>query len=82
VVQRAIQDDGDQGVLVIPLQSTFSALVPQGKGEVVLVVEDSAPLRATLQETLTEWGYQVREAVDGVQTLTLLEELGGGQTWC
>jgi PAS domain S-box-containing protein len=53
------------------------ASVAQGQGEVVLVVEDSAPLRATLQETLTEWGYQVREADDGEQALALLEELEG-----
>jgi CheY-like chemotaxis protein len=53
------------------------SIVPQGKGEMVLVVEDNVALRATLRETLAEWDYQVREAADGVQALALLEELGG-----
>jgi two-component system cell cycle sensor histidine kinase/response regulator CckA len=60
---------------VTPLSLDVS-IVPQGKGEVVLVVEDNVTLRATLRETLVEWGYQVREAANGVQALALLEEPG------
>ncbi len=60
----------------MPLSPDVS-IPPQGKGEVILVVEDNPSLRATLRETLTEWGYQVQEAANGVQALALLEELGG-----
>jgi two-component system cell cycle sensor histidine kinase/response regulator CckA len=60
----------------VPLSPDVS-IAPRGKGEVILVVEDNASLRATLRETLAEWGYQVQEAANGVQALALLEELGG-----
>jgi two-component system cell cycle sensor histidine kinase/response regulator CckA len=40
-----------------------------GQGESVLVVEDEAPLRGLLQETLTAHGYGVTLAEDGVQAI-------------
>jgi CheY-like chemotaxis protein len=35
----------------------------------VLVADDEAAVRASLKSHLTHWGYDVREAVDGVQAI-------------
>jgi PAS domain S-box-containing protein len=50
--------------------------IPQGQGEIVLVVEDDALLRAALRETLELWNYQVQEAAHGAEALALLAESG------
>jgi CheY-like chemotaxis protein len=46
--------------------------LPHGAGEVVLLVEDDAALRASLRELLGEWGYCVVEAADGEAALACL----------
>ncbi len=50
--------------------------IPQGQGEMVLVVEDDVLLRAALRETLELWNYQVQEAAHGAEALALLAESG------
>ena len=40
---------------------------------VVLVVEDDAELRRLYRTTLTIWGYDVRDAADGLAALTLID---------
>ena len=40
----------------------------------ILVVEDHAPFRETLAETLADEGYAVRQAADGVQALAAFAE--------
>jgi PAS domain S-box-containing protein len=47
-----------------------------GQGEVVLVVEDNAALRAALIEILDMLNYQPLEAVNGQEALTLMEKRG------
>lgn len=39
----------------------------------ILIVDDSAPLRAVVCTTLTEAGYQVIQADDGISALPLLD---------
>lgn len=39
----------------------------------ILIVDDSAPLRAVVSTTLTEAGYQVLQADDGINALPLLD---------
>ena len=46
-----------------------------GQGQTILIVEDNAPLRAALRETLIGLGYRVREAAHGADALELLETL-------
>lgn len=46
-----------------------------GRGEVVVVVEDEAVVRALIVEVLHDCGYQVREADDGPSGLALLDSV-------
>jgi signal transduction histidine kinase/ActR/RegA family two-component response regulator len=50
----------------------------RGHGERILLVEDSPPLRAVLQDALSEAGYTVLAAENSEQALTLFVEAGGG----
>jgi signal transduction histidine kinase len=49
---------------------------PEGKGEVVLVVEDDPDVRAYVVETLSALNYGVREAADADAALSILNEAG------
>jgi PAS domain S-box-containing protein len=49
---------------------------PMGRGEVVLVVEDRASMRAALTASLEQLNYRTLEAVNGEQALTIIEEQG------
>jgi PAS domain S-box-containing protein len=53
----------------------FSA-VPQGQGEVVLVVEDGEAVRAALVTSLEQLNYQALEAANGEEALAVMEEQG------
>jgi CheY-like chemotaxis protein len=50
--------------------------VPRGKGELILLVEDEAPLRVLCATVLTHLGYRVVAAVDGPDALQQVQELG------
>ena len=52
------------------------AAIPQGRGEVVLVVEDGDALRAALVDSLAGWHYQTLEATSGHEALALMETQG------
>lgn len=54
----------------------YVSSVPLGHGEVVLVVEDEAALRAALVATLEGWNYRTLEAANGREALALMEEQG------
>jgi two-component system cell cycle sensor histidine kinase/response regulator CckA len=56
-----------------PAPSPDDAQATRGKGESILLVEDSEPLRAWLEQTLTENGYQVLVAEDPAAALALLD---------
>jgi two-component system, NtrC family, sensor kinase len=49
---------------------------PEGKQEIVLVVEDDADVRAYVVETLTSLNYSVREAANAEAALSLLDDSG------
>ncbi len=49
-----------------------------GRGQRILIVEDETALREVLAEALTEWQYDVLQAGDGEQAITLLTENGVG----
>jgi signal transduction histidine kinase/ActR/RegA family two-component response regulator len=46
------------------------------RGETILVVEDEAPVRQLVLETLRQLGYNVLEAGDGYEALKLVEDRG------
>jgi PAS domain S-box-containing protein len=58
---------------VMAVQETPEAI----RGEVILVVEDDADVRAYSVESLTELGYRVLEASDGPSALAILEASEG-----
>jgi len=49
---------------------------PQGGNETILLVEDEASVREVTRRTLVRHGYQVLEAVSGVDALRIWEEHG------
>jgi signal transduction histidine kinase/DNA-binding response OmpR family regulator len=58
-----------------PLPKKTLAL-PKGQGETILVVEDDTKTRRVLAESLELINYQVIEAGNGREALTILEQLG------
>ncbi len=58
------------------LSPTKSSVTPQGQGEVVLVVEDNAALRAALSEILDMLNYRPLEATNGQEALAVMEKRG------
>jgi len=48
----------------------------QSQSPTILVTEDEAMVRMLVVETLQDAGYSVREAVDGVEALEILENAG------
>jgi two-component system, cell cycle sensor histidine kinase and response regulator CckA len=57
-----------------PLLDDDRGKLPQGHGEVVLVVEDNQILRASLVDHLQLWHYQTLEAANGQEALACLSE--------
>ncbi|MBN1877999.1 MAG: PAS domain S-box protein [Anaerolineae bacterium] len=53
-----------------------TADIPQGKGEVILVVEDNAALRTALTEILELLNYRALEAANGREALAVMETQG------
>lgn len=53
-----------------------SDLPVQGKGKLILVVEDNAPLRAALVESLQRLGYAALEAANGEEALETMASRG------
>ncbi len=44
------------------------------EGSTILIIDDNEGFRKLLGETLTLWGYNSAEAVDGEQALTIIEQ--------
>ena len=44
------------------------------KGSTILVIDDNEDFRKLLAETITMWGYNAAEAVDGEQALSIIEQ--------
>jgi CheY-like chemotaxis protein len=71
---RSLGDADDGG------EESGTAPAPKGsRAETVLVVEDSAEVRAYSAEVLRELGYRVLEAPDGPSALALLERSEGAR---
>ena len=51
-----------------------SSTLPRGRGELILVVDDEAPLLEVAKRTLEENGYSVLTAADGTEALALYAE--------
>lgn len=48
--------------------------LPRGNGELILVVDDEAPVRQIIQQTLETFGYRVLLASDGTEAVALYAE--------
>ena len=44
------------------------------QGSTILVIDDNEAFRKLLAETLTLWGFNAAEAVDGQQAMTIIEQ--------
>jgi PAS domain S-box-containing protein len=53
-----------------------SESAPRGRGETVLVVDDEEAVRKVLRSTLEKAGYQVRQAANGREALTIYNDQG------
>lgn len=49
----------------------------RGSGELILVVDDEAPILSTIQKALATWGYRVVSATQGVEALELFTQHRG-----
>jgi PAS domain S-box-containing protein len=65
--------DGARDNAAAPETSIATADVPQGEGEIILVVEDEPAVRMLVIEELTELGYTVLEAPTGLAAIPILE---------
>jgi two-component system, cell cycle sensor histidine kinase and response regulator CckA len=54
--------------------TVVNAVVPKGKGELILVVDDEVAVREVTQITLETHGYSVITACDGVEAIALYAE--------
>jgi CheY-like chemotaxis protein len=50
--------------------------MPRGRGELILVVDDEAPVRSITKQTLEAFGYRVILAADGAEAATLYANRG------
>ncbi len=64
--------DVDEFYRYVPDVST----IPQGRGEMLLIVEDEVTLRTALREVLELLNYRVQEALDGREALDVMETQG------
>lgn len=55
---------------------TQEIVATRGQGELILVVEDEAPLRKLFSRMIQSLGYQVQTAVDGNEALLMVEQKG------
>lgn len=44
------------------------------KGSTILVIDDNEDFRKLLAETITMWGFNAAEAVDGEQAMSIIEQ--------
>ena len=54
-----------------PAEAPVLGDLPQGAGELVMVVDDEAAVRQITRETLETFGYRVLQASDGVEAIAL-----------
>jgi two-component system, cell cycle sensor histidine kinase and response regulator CckA len=54
-----------------------SSILPRGKGEVILVVDDEASIRTMTKQTLETFGYRVLTASHGAQAVALCAQNNG-----
>jgi CheY-like chemotaxis protein len=63
-------------VTISPIQKVKeeNSELPTGRGELILVVDDEAPIREITKETLETYGYRVLTASDGAEAIALYVE--------
>ena len=72
--------DGAHFQVYLPAAETPEALpvfeedLPRGKGDVILLVDDEAPIREVTQRSLETYNYRVLTAADGIDAITAYAE--------
>ena len=59
---------------VAPATADVISELPRGQGELILLIEDDHSIRQMVASSLTDHGYRVALAGDGIEALTLLEK--------
>jgi two-component system cell cycle sensor histidine kinase/response regulator CckA len=59
-----------------PAASKEKAILPSGKGELVLVVDDEENIREIICAALEKFGYRVTTATDGTDALAIFAQVG------
>jgi len=77
---RSVPDKGSTFEVFLPAQAHGAApagetetILPQGRGELVLVVDDEASIRETLKAFVKAGGYEVITGRNGVEAIALCE---------
>jgi CheY-like chemotaxis protein len=65
------------GAVVLKKSSERAAEAKAGVGHTVLVVDDEVPLRQAVSFILSQRGYSVLEAADGLQAVDVMKARGG-----
>jgi len=58
----------------VSAMSDIEMLLPRGKGELILVVDDEKVLQMVMRNTLEKYGYRVLSASEGVEALALFNQ--------
>jgi len=56
--------------------SSTAALIPEGRGETILIGEDEDGVRKIMASVLEQFGYRVLQAADGAEALRIFREQG------
>ncbi|MGF1480493.1 MAG: ATP-binding protein, partial [Cyanophyceae cyanobacterium] len=73
-------DRGTQFNVFLPASTSAESIpatppeLPQGKGELILVVDDEAPIQEMTRAALETYGYRVLTASDGVEAIALFAQ--------
>ena len=57
-------------------EAAASAVIPEGRGETILIADDDAAVLQITTSVLEQFGYRVLRAMDGVEALQLFQEQG------
>lgn len=74
VVELPLAHGASDGAVAVPTAHPRGEILPRGRGERILIVDDNDDAAGLLHEALATLGYEVRTAADGPTALSIAEE--------